>query len=242
MKKEIQIKRQNDSTYLTDLVLMHQEIFEDTELYGKLIYFDIAFRNYFKSVLKNKGHYVYGIFAENKIQGFIHFRTFDNVLFLNNIFLSKYIRGNGIGTYVLNKVLNMSFVSENNFKQLTLDVLESNFRAKKWYEKIGLLQESIESWYYVKKSIPKINNDLKLIYDDNQFKSIFLNNVKVATVINESCIIIHNFEALDFQSEFPFILKTKENYVKNDVQFSKFDSSVRMTGEISTVLKNTNNA
>lgn len=241
MRKEIQIKRQNDSTYLTDLVLMHQEIFEDTELYGKLIYFDMAFSNYFRSVLKNKDHYVYGIFAENTIQGFIHFRKFDNVLFLNNIFLSKYIRGNGIGTYVLNKVLNMPFVSENNFKQLTLDVLESNPRAKKWYEKIGFIQESIEPWYYVKKSIPKINTDLKLIYDDNQFKSLYLNNVKVATVINESCIIIHNFEALDFLSELPFIFKTKENYIVNGVQFSKFDSSIRMTSEITAVLKNTNN-
>lgn len=242
MKREIQIKRQSDSTYLTELVLMHQKIFEGTQLYGKLIYFDGAFPNYFKSVLSNNDNYVFGIFIKNKIYGFVHFRKIDNILFLNNIFLSEMIRGNGTGTDVLNQALNMPFVSENNFTQIQLDVLGSNSIAKRWYEKIGFFQEYLESWYYVNRTDVNVNVDLKLSFDNNRFESLYLNESKVATVIQKSCVIVHDFRALGFLSELPIILKTKEGIIENNFQFVQFDTSIRMIGEIATILKNTNNA
>src|SRR5690606_14627134 len=101
------------------------------------------------------------------------------------------LRGNGMGTDILEEILNMSFIKENSFVNMELDVLQSNIRAVKWYEKLGLNQGSTHIWYVVEKQNKTKKLDFKVDYDPNCFKSIFLNNAKVATIINNSYINLH---------------------------------------------------
>ncbi|SFI79616.1 GNAT family N-acetyltransferase [Myroides guanonis] len=237
MKKELSIKRLSDDNYLFEIITMHKEIFIETEFYGRLIYFDDDFKNYFRTILSDKDHYVFGIFSDNDIHGFIHLKAFSNTLFLNNIFLDESIRGNGNGTNVLKEVLNSAFIVNEDFVNIELDVLESNFKAKNWYRKIGLTPSIISHWYFLKKSTPLDIVNLYLDYDLNGFKGVFLDNTKLGTIINDSSIIVHDLKVLDYKCNLLFIAKITGVPKVSNIEFLQFDSSIRMNSKITNVLK-----
>lgn len=233
MKNDIIIKKLEDNYFLSDLVIMHREIFENTEFYGKLIYFDSAFPNYLENILIDKRHYFFAIIYNDNICGFLHLKEVGSNLFLNNIYLNKLVRGGGIGTYVLNYVLNHPLINRK-FVNIELDVLGSNTIARKWYQKIGLNTEFISYWYYVHN----LNlNDLSFHvgYDENNFLSLLFEDVKVATIIRNTCIIAHNELALSYKSHLPFIFKTDK--ISDNIGFENFDSSIRMKGNIINIIK-----
>lgn len=240
MKKEISIKRLHNVEYIDEIISMHKELFNNTELYGKLIYFDEAYESFFKVLLNDENHFIFGVFLNNNICGFVHLRNIHQVLFLNNIYLAEILRGNGMGTDILEEILNMSFIKENNFVNIELDVLQSNIRAVKWYEKLGLNQSSTHTWYVVEKLYKTKKLDFKVDYDPNCFKSIFLNNTKVATIINNSYINLHDMIGIDFESNLPFIIKQETMRNRKDVNFFEFETSIRMESCISDIIKNIN--
>ena len=240
MKKEVYIKRLRNVECIDEIISMHKELFNTTELYGKLIYFDEAYEKFFKALLKDDKHFIFGVFLNNNIRGFVHLRNIDQVLFLNNIFLDEVLRGNGMGTDILEEILNMSFIKENSFVNLELDVLQSNIKVVKWYEKLGLNQNSTHIWYVVEKLNKTKKLDFKVDYDSNCFKSIFLNHTKVATIINNSYINLHDMIGNDFDSSLPFIIKQETMRNIKGVNFFEFETSIRMEGCISDILNNIN--
>ncbi|MCJ8152372.1 GNAT family N-acetyltransferase [Chryseobacterium sp. SSA4.19] len=239
MKKECTIKKLHDDSQLDSLVRMHREIFLNTALQDKLIYFDENFREYFRKVLLYENQYIFGIFFDCEINGFLHFKKYENSLFLNNIFIDEKIRGKGTGTSVLNKILHQPFIGEEGFEFLELDVLESNPNAKRWYDKLGLFEINKDTWYLVNQiSINKtINPNFEIAVDDNNFNSVFYNNKKVATIINDSYIIAHDKIALKYTAQKNILYKGRDLVSSKDeyMQYSEIDSSIRMKGKISQI-------
>ncbi|MCD0457549.1 GNAT family N-acetyltransferase [Chryseobacterium sp. LC2016-27] len=236
MKKENTIRRLVDFGQLNRLVEMHKEIFMNTVLQDKLIYFDENFPHYLKTVLLDKNQYIFGVFTDNEINGFLHFKKYNESLFLNNIFIGEKIRGRGIGTEVLNTVLRYPFVMDEGMIFLELDVLQSNSGAKKWYEKLGLSEVSKDIWYFINN--PRIDRDLnphfEIATDDNNFNSLFYNKEKVATIINDFYIIVHNKLALEYPSIKTFVYK--EMARDESIQYPVVDCSIRMKGTISQII------
>ena len=240
MKKEVVIKRLEDDHFIPDLVKMHQEIFSDNDLFGKLIYFDDNFPNYLKSILNSRNDYFFGVFSDDIISGFVHFKKAENQLFLNNIYLNENIRGGGTGTYIINYTLQKLLTEDYLLEYLMLDVFESNKLAKKWYEKIGLSAESLSEWGITEKKYKDERNKDSFVIskDDNGFTGLFLNERKVATIIQNESVIVHDQCALDYDSEIPFIYKRTDMETDfEEITFSKFDTSIRMKGKISTILE-----
>ncbi|RMZ59315.1 GNAT family N-acetyltransferase [Chryseobacterium nematophagum] len=236
MKKDLIVSELNDARYLEEIVTMHRDIFLGTELYGKLMYFDENFPDYFKKVLESKNDYIVGVFKGESIMGFLHLKKIEKTLFLNNIFFKEEIRGGGIGTDTLREVLTKPFVTLEGFEYLELDVFESNVLAKKWYNKLGLLDISTSDWYFLQSNKKEdFNGDFKINEDINNFKSLYYNDHKVATFINDSYIIAHDTVALQYKSSAQFIYRTvkNENAIVNNM---KFDSSTRMRGNISSII------
>lgn len=239
MKKELTIKTLHDDSQLESLILMHKRIFLDTPLQEKLIYFDESFREYFRKVLSCSDHYVFGVFSDSEINGFLHFRKYGSSLFLNNIFLNEKIRGKGTGTAVLNFILNMPFIIKEGFNFLELDVLESNVIAKKWYNKIGLVEIFRDIWYDVESN--NCNNDLNLNFkidvDQNNFKSLIYNDTKVATIISDFNMVVHDTIAFQYTGMKSKIYKTRNllQSEKSCFKFSEIDSSIRMRAKISHI-------
>lgn len=238
MKKELLIKKISDQSHIERIVSMHHEIFCETKLFGKLIYFDNNFPNYFSKLFHDENNYVFGVFKDKEILGFLHLKKINNILFLNNIFLDKKIRGNGAGTFILRSVLSESFVKDNGFEYLELDVFESNVIAKKWYDKLGFETCAVSDWYFVENRFRNLNiqHRFKVSNDDNGFKSLFFDSHKVATIIKDSSIIVHDNIALNFDSNLSMLIKQSENInFSQEMNFIKFDTSIRMRGKISNI-------
>lgn len=240
MRNEILIKRLNMDDYVHEIVSMHRDIFIGTELFGKLIYFDDAFCSYFEKILSNQEHYIFGIFKESRIHGFVHLVSNSSTLFLNNIYLSTTVRGNGTGSSVLNEIFRIPSIVKKNFKHLELDVLKSNIIARKWYEKLGLGQKSTQNWYYVNS----VNKDpelrFSLDHDINGFNGVYIDNNKVATIIDNTCVILHNVLGVNYEHNLPCIIKLDKLPQHDELNFSMFETSIRMRGSIKEVLKNIN--
>ncbi len=239
MKKELLIKKLENADYLPEIVKMHQEIFDNTSLQDNLIYFDSGFNDYFRGVFNLPDHFVYGIFLEETIQGFLHLKMNSDTLFLNNIYLDKKIRGNGNGTFSLASILRSLSNKSQNIVSLELDVLASNHNAKKWYDKIGMEQQHTSHWYFVEKENRKNNVNFEIIKDSSHFKGIYLDHIKVGTLIEKRTVIIHKLEALDYDRDLVYIFKLdEEEELPDNLRFTKFDSSIRMKGNILNILKN----
>ncbi len=72
-------------------------------------------------------------------------------LLMDGIVVSKESRGKGIGSKLFAKIL--EFAKEKDFKQIRLDVIDENPRAKKLYESLGFETIKYENTNYLKDLI-----------------------------------------------------------------------------------------
>lgn len=246
-KENIQITRyETVDDDLNSIICLHKLISKDSNLNEHLIYFDTNFKFYFRNVICNiSTDYIYIIKIDNVLNGFIHFKIFENTIFLNNICLSKFCQGKGIGTFFLYNSIKLTF--NENLINFELDVFVSNIKALKWYKKLGLRTVKKTIWMKISKKNHQLDfensEDIYFSKDSNGFDSIFYKTNKIATIINNKTIIIHNLNYIDKIPSQLYILITNQDVTqlsKTHYKCSELETSTRMVGSLKEVLHNLN--
>jgi hypothetical protein len=246
-KENIQITRyETVDDDLNSIICLHKLISKDSNLNEHLIYFDTNFKFYFKNIVANKTtDEIYIIKINDVLEGFIHFKIFENTIFLNNICLTKFCQGKGIGTLFLYNSIKLAF--NENLINFELDVFVSNIKALKWYKKLGLKINKNSIWMKINnKNLTKNTETITNIYylkDSNGFDSIFYKTNKIATIINNKTIIIHDLNYIDKIPSQSYIVITNQDVTqlsKTHYKCSELETSTRMMGSLKEVLHNLN--
>ena len=74
----------------------------------------------------------------------------DDVLRIDSVAVDKSFRNQGIGTQLINKVF--EFAKNEGFKEVVLEVNNTNPKAKELYERIGFKEEKIVRYYFLARS------------------------------------------------------------------------------------------
>ena len=74
----------------------------------------------------------------------------DDVLRIDSIAVDKSFRSLGIGTQLINKVF--EFAKNKGFKEIILEVINTNPKAKTLYERIGFKEKKIVRYYFLSRS------------------------------------------------------------------------------------------
>jgi len=146
MKDKIEIfKYDNIDDNFISIIELHKSLISFTKLNNRLIYFDENFPVYFRKVIQeSKSDYIMISLVNENFAGFIHLKSYEDTVFLNNICLIDSYKGKGIGKKLLYKSL--SILEPSNFRFLALDVFKSNELALSWYNKIGLKEVKETKW------------------------------------------------------------------------------------------------
>ena len=176
-KENIQITRyETVDEDINSIISLHKLISKDSNLNEHLIYFDSNFKFYFKNIVTNKTtDEIYIIKINDVLEGFIHFKLFENTLFLNNICLSNSCQGKGIGSFFLKYTLMLAY--KKSLINFELDVFLSNNRAFKWSQSLGLKINKKAIWMKISKKKHQLDyensEDIYFSKDSNGFESIF---------------------------------------------------------------------
>ena len=86
-------------------------------------------------------------YIENTISlGYLEYSLIYDRIEIDNIFVSEEKRGNGIGTKLLEYLIN--YAKENKIINITLEVRTSNSIARHLYQKLGFDEVAIRKYYY----------------------------------------------------------------------------------------------
>lgn len=246
MKEKIEISRyDNIDDDFKSIIELHKLILEKTKLNKHLIYYDSNFPSYFINVIRNKTTDFISVLKINSVlSGFIHFKLFDNTIFLNNICLNESCQGKGFGKQFLKESLQLAF--DGRPENFELDVLLSNQKALKWYTSLGLEIQNQSIWIRI-VDLQKLNNentpDTQFLKDNNGFDSIYFNEEKIATIVNKNTIIVHNLNFLDKIPSQRYTVITNQDVKKISsirYQFMELETSARMNGRLKDVFNNLN--
>lgn len=102
--------------------------------------------NIFKDELNNKNSKYLVARQNNQIVGFAGIWIAIDEAHITNIVAKKNLRNTGIGSLLLENLINLSI--ELNLKSITLEVNENNLPAIKLYEKFGFDNLGIRKNYY----------------------------------------------------------------------------------------------
>lgn len=244
MKKEkIEILRYNKvDENIAVLIELHKLISKNNMLNNHLIYYDTNFPSYFKKIVVDPtSNYIYTLMINANVEGVIHFKIFSDIVFLNNICLSEKYQGKGFGKIFLLESLNL--LNKTDFKYFNLDVFLSNQTAFLWYKNFGLEVTKSTTW----KQLSLINNtndtsdEMVFKKDSNGFNSLFFNNVKIATIVNNTTMLIHDLTFINQMPLHKYILITNQDTVfleNGNFEIIDLDTSVRMICPIKTFLNN----
>lgn len=245
MKEKIEILRYNKlDRNLASLIELHKLISKNNKLHNHLIYFDSNFPFYFKKIILDQGfNYIFILKIKGTLEGVIHFKILNDVIFLNNICLSENYQGKGFGKIFLCESLNL--LNKTDFKYFALDVFLSNQPAFLWYKKLGLEVNESTKW----KQIFLINNhendqlpDEMIIKKDlNGFNSLFFKDLKIATIVNNTTMVLHNLTYIKQMPLNNYILISNQNteFLENEkFEILDLDTSVRMVCPMKTFLNN----
>lgn len=250
MKEQIKFKIfDKDLSQLNTLEELHRSVYYDTFFNNKLIYFDGTFQKYLNKLVNDKDHYFFVIEKNSTILGFVHLRTIDDFLFLNNISVSSEYAGLGLGKKLLSYSIKEVLKSNLNVSILKLDVFESNHRALNWYKKLSFVEEKTTNWYQFNKVILERGIDFTNKPDFNGFPSLFVNSHKIATIINNNLILhdsnyIYHMDIKQYQS-----VQTNDNSFKTNslfniatINYKLIDASIRMIVDIEKIIEKLENA
>lgn len=245
MKKEdieiLEYRTVENDEEMDKIISLHQDIFFDSPLEGKLIYFVSNFRFYLKEVIEaSKSDFVFIAQLNNSIEAFIHFKLLNDTIFLNNICVSANLQGLGVGKKLLKYGLDL--LNDETFSFFSLDVFLSNSKALKWYEKLGLKVQESHEW----KTITSRYNDEKRFKDVafqkdiNGFESVFFKNGKVGTIINDTLLLSNteNIEKLPLGS-FKSVITNQD--LPSNVEYELLATSLRMNMNLNDLWKGLKN-
>ena len=91
----------------------------------------------------------YKIMFDNKMVGFIGIKNYEKELYLYRFFIEESSRNKGIGTFALNKIIDMA---RKQNKDMTLEVMGENI-ARDLYERLGFKT-------HYRRMVLKINDDI----------------------------------------------------------------------------------
>ncbi len=246
-KENIQItKYETVDEEINSIISLHKLISKESNLNEHLIYFDSNFKFYFKNIVTNKTtDEIYIIKINDVLEGFIHFKLFENTLFLNNICLSNSCQGKGIGSFFLKHTLMLAY--KKSLINFELDVFLSNNRAFKWYQSLGLKINNKAIWMKISKKKHQLDfensQDIYFSKDSNGFESIFFEKTKIATIINNKTILIHDLIFINKIPSQSYILITNQDVTqlsKTNYNCSEIETTTRMMGSLKEVLFNLN--
>ena len=97
------------------------------------------------------------IIIDDKIIGIVCIKDLENAKLLDEIYLEKEFRNNGIGTDIIMKV-----VKKSNNKNIYLWVYKENIKAVSLYKRLGFkIIDETESRYYMEYNVKGENKKLK---------------------------------------------------------------------------------
>ena len=244
-KEKIEIRRYNKvDENLDKLIELNKLIskYNGVKLYNHLIYFDSNFPSYLEKVIEYSEYdYIFTLMINDNLEGFIHFKIMNNTLFFNNFCMSENYQGKGFGKMFLIKSLNLMNLPDFNY--LAKDVFMSNQPAFLWYIKLGLEVTKSTIW----KKLSLINNNIDTIdemtfkKDLNGFHSLFFNDVKIATIVNNTTMLIHDLTYINQMPLNNYILITNQDteFLGNgNFEITDLETSVRMVCPMKTFLNN----
>lgn len=91
----------------------------------------------------------YKIMFDNKMVGFIGIKNYEKELYLYRFFIEESSRNKGIGTFALNKIID---IARKQNKDMTLEVMGENI-ARDLYERLGFKT-------HYRRMVLKINDDI----------------------------------------------------------------------------------
>lgn len=245
MKELIEFKRlNNDVSSLETLVELHRSVYNNSFFKNKLIYFDTNFYNLLKKFVKDSHHLFYVIEVNSTIVGFSHLRLIDDFLFLNTISVNNNYARRGLGKKLLSYSIQEFSKINLNVGVLKLDVFGSNYRAFNWYKDLGFIVEKNTTWYQFKKVLFKEKLNFSIQYCYNGFLSLFFNEIKIATIINNN-LILHNSNYIFYIdiNQFKCVITNDESFKTNiffkntPLIFEPVDVSFRMSIELKKCIK-----
>jgi hypothetical protein len=245
MKEKIEILSYNKvDENIAVLIELHKLISKNNKLNNHLIYFDTNFPSYFKKIVVDpRCNYIFTLKLNDTLEGVIHFKIFNDIIFLNNICLSENCQGKGLGKIFLFESLNL--LNKTDFKYFTLDVFMSNHRALLWYKNLGLEMNKSTTWKQIFLINIQENKNLpdEMIFkkDLNGFNSLFFNDVKIATIVNNTTMLIHDLTYINQMPLNNYILITNQDteFLENgNFEITDMDTSVRMVCPMKTFLNN----
>jgi len=225
------------------LIELHQLISKHNKLTNHLIYYDTNFPLYFEKIVINSNDLVFTLKLNGILDGFIHFKLFNDTIFLNNICLSENCQGKGLGKTFLKESLNLLNLAD--FNHFALDVFTSNQVAFSWYKNLGLEESKSMIWKQIlpKNHKLKKNSEITFKKDLNNFNSLFYKDDKIATLINNSTMLIHDLTFINQITPNNYMLITNQNtqlLTESNYELINLENSKRLEGKLSTVLNKLN--
>ncbi|WP_143192038.1 GNAT family N-acetyltransferase, partial [Paenibacillus helianthi] len=86
-----------------------------------------------------------GVYDNNTLIAFSEWRIFENVIFLNNLYVSPLYRNKGVGYQLLK--YGRCLATSLDIKQISLDVFEWNQSSYSWYKKLGFSNGEYTRWF-----------------------------------------------------------------------------------------------
>ncbi len=135
---DIKIRKMN----LSDISFVYNE---EIKIFGK----SLGEKTLYKEIMYNDLSRYFIAFVGDKRVGYVgSWLTIPNAEILN-LFVIDSFRGNGIGTLLMNEVINVCNIE--NIEILSLEVNVNNTYAVKMYEDLGFIVGSIRKKYYNNK-------------------------------------------------------------------------------------------
>lgn len=248
MKKEkIDIQRYKKvDENLAEIIRLNKLIskYNGVNLQQHLIYFDSNYPSYLGKVIENsENDYLYTLMINDNLEGFIHFKIINDTLFFNNFCMSENYQGKGLGKMFLVKCLNLMNI--DNFKYLAKDVFMSNQPVFLWYIKIGLEVTQNSNWNKIvllnNPKNYKLPEEMIFKKDLNGFNSLFFKNNKIATIINDSTMILHDLTYIKQMPLDDYIVVTNQNTAfleKENFEIIELETSARMVCPLKKLYNN----
>ncbi|MEH6307444.1 GNAT family N-acetyltransferase [Olivibacter sp. CPCC 100613] len=167
---------------------------------------DRGYFNFFKSVLDHPSYATYYVYdtATTELCGFACFQFLEGIVFLKHIVVDNRVRGNKIGTILLNSAMadikSTLSISNHLFQ---LHVFEKNSRALSWYLSVGMEPLDCTYWYDLKSAVANaiFTDDVGPLSfftksDDFGFEQLYYGDTYIGTLLAGQTLIVKNQELL----------------------------------------------
>jgi GNAT superfamily N-acetyltransferase len=107
-------------------------------------FIDVEYSNLRKHFNPFSSYFIYSIYK------LISPKIREDVLRIDSLAVKESVRGFGIGSQLIDKVF--QFAKSKGFNEVILEVVDTNPRAKKLYEKVGFKEKRLIKYYFLARS------------------------------------------------------------------------------------------